>query len=542
MQENSLDYRTILAMILMVIIYFYFFPAGNHQAPQVSNAVESELSVKSESTRSSETPVLKKVSSVDTTRRISLENSKVKVVVDGLGRIREVTYKNYESALHSGDAVVLNFSERPFNLDNISTAQGQIEWKADEVNNTAISFKGDQDGLKMERRLSLAPESYQLLDTIRLTNASSKRVESKAEIQLNYAVPKHNDQAGFFKKMFSPQREVYEFEYFHDGGVKRHALDNFKEVVHKEGALSWSGFSTKYFFSGFIPQNVSIQDLTIQRDGDFVVQKVKLSDRQVEPQGSIEYVSTYYVGPKEISELKKASPDLPKVINYGDWIGPISRLLLSILIFFHGLIPNYGLAIILLTILVKVVLFPLVFKSSVSMRRLQLVQPKMKAIQEKYKNDKARLQAEMMTLYKTEKVNPVGGCLPMLIQMPVFFALYRVFFASIELRHQAFFGWIHDLSAHDPYLILPICMTALMYLQQQITPTPPSMEDNEMVRAQKAMMKWLPVIFGMFMLFLPAGLTLYFLANAGISIGQQFWLNKHLNQKFPLISHQKTAS
>jgi len=144
-----------------------------------------------------------------------------------------------------------------------------------------------------------------------------------------------------------------------------------------------------------------------------------------------------------------------------------------------------------------------------------------------------------MALYKTEKVNPFGGCLPLLLQFPIFIALYRLFFVSIEMRHTPFFGWIKDLSAHDPYLITPIIMVALMWLQQKMTPMPPAMEDNEAVQMQRAMLKWMPLMFGGLMLFLPAGLNLYFLTNAGFSILQQIYLNRHLEMKYPLPASPK---
>ena len=260
---------------------------------------------------------------------------------------------------------------------------------------------------------------------------------------------------------------------------------------------------------------------------------LQLKNIQVPPSEKRSSQVLFYVGPKEISELEKAGHGLERVIDYGNWIGPISRLLLAILRFFHDIIPNYGVGIILLTFLVKLVLFPLSYKAAVSMKKLSLVQPKMKEIREKFKSNPQRMQAEMMALYRAEKVNPVGGCLPMLIQMPVFFALYRVFFTSIEMRQQPFFGWITDLSQHDPYFVTPVLMTALMYFQQKLTPMPSTGEENEAVRIQKAMFKWMPFIFGAVMIFLPSGLTLYFLVNAFLSIVQQLYLNKKLSYLLP---------
>jgi YidC/Oxa1 family membrane protein insertase len=199
-------------------------------------------------------------------------------------------------------------------------------------------------------------------------------------------------------------------------------------------------------------------------------------------------------------------------------------------------IPNYGIAIILLTILVKLLLFPLAYKAAVATKKIQLIQPKIKEIRDKYKNNPQRIQAETMALYRQEKFNPLGCALPILLQMPVFFALYRVFLNSFEMRQAPFFGWIQDLAAHDPFFVTPVLMAAMMYFQMKITPQPSMQGDeSEAVKMQKAMMKWMPIIFGAIMLFLPSGLTLYILINAAISIVQQFFLNKHLLKKFPQV-------
>jgi YidC/Oxa1 family membrane protein insertase len=324
-----------------------------------------------------------------------------------------------------------------------------------------------------------------------------------------------------------------------DGKASRTPLAKIttSSPFEKQELITWAGFSHKYFFFGLIPENASLKTvrvsatptdkaLELKTTGDLI-----LNEKQIPPGETTSYTYSYYIGPKQLNELATVQADLQKAIDYGDWIGPIARFLLSILHFFYSLIPNYGVAIILLTILVKMALYPLAKKSAISMRRLQQVQPKMKEIREKYKNDKQRINVETMKLYKEEKVNPVGGCFPLLIQMPVFFALYRVFYASIELRQAPFFGWIKDLAVHDPYFVTPVLMTALMWYQQKMTPQPPVDDDNEAAKMQRSMMKWMPIVFGGVMIFLPAGLTLYFLVSALITIIQTSYLNKILHTK-----------
>jgi len=194
--------------------------------------------------------------------------------------------------------------------------------------------------------------------------------------------------------------------------------------------------------------------------------------------------------------------------------------MLWLLKFFYNLIHNYGVAIILLTIVIKLILYPLTHKSFKSMKEMQKIQPKITALREKYKDNKEMLNKEIMTLYRTQKVNPLGGCLPMLLQIPVFFALYKVLLDSIELRHAPFIFWIQDLSAKDPYYITPILMGASMFIQQKMTP---QVGDP----TQAKLMLMLPIVFTFMFLNFPSGLVIYWLVNNLLSIAQQFYINKY---------------
>jgi len=200
----------------------------------------------------------------------------------------------------------------------------------------------------------------------------------------------------------------------------------------------------------------------------------------------------------------------------------ISRPLLVILKVFNRFLHNWGLAIILLTILIKILFYPLTHKSYKSMKQMQELQPLINKLRQKYKNDREALNREMMQLYRARKINPFGGCLPMLLQIPVFFGLYRVLLYSVELRNSPFFLWITDLSAKDPLYITPILMGASMFLQQKMTPTTAD-------PAQAKLMMFMPIIFTVMFLNFPSGLVIYWLMNNILSIGQQYYINKYLS-------------
>lgn len=231
------------------------------------------------------------------------------------------------------------------------------------------------------------------------------------------------------------------------------------------------------------------------------------------------YAFDLYVGPKDINLLKKAEVGLEDSIDF--WIvGILSKPMLQVLKWCYSLFPSWTLAIILLTILVKVLLLPLTQKSFGQMQRMSALKPQMDEVREKYGKDKARLNQEMMNLYKREKVNPLGGCLPMLLQMPIWIALYRTIYSSAELYQAPMGLWIQDLSAPDPFFVMPLLLGGLMFLQQKMTPTATDSQQAKM------MLYIMPVMFTVFMLFLPAGLNLYILVNTLLSLVQQYYLKR----------------
>ena len=232
------------------------------------------------------------------------------------------------------------------------------------------------------------------------------------------------------------------------------------------------------------------------------------------------------VGPKNHRDLEALNPELIDVIDYG-WFTFIAKPMFILLQFIQGYVGNWGWTIVILTVLIKLVLYPLSYKGMVSMQKLKDLAPKMKEIQAKYKDDKQKQSMHMMELYKKHGANPMGGCLPLILQIPVFFAIYRVLLNAIELKGAEWIFWIQDLAEMDPYFVLPILMGATMFLQQKITPN--TMQDE----MQKKIFQFLPVIFTFFFLWFPAGLTLYWFINNLFTIGQQYYINSIFERKRP---------
>jgi YidC/Oxa1 family membrane protein insertase len=324
-----------------------------------------------------------------------------------------------------------------------------------------------------------------------------------------------------------PNRE--EDSYGHEGpvasvakSIERQEIKKLdKEKIYGPNVL-WSGYESKYFIASFIPENPSLTSTIMDRNADNMVSVSIKGQKELIPgnqSGSSSY--TLYLGPKENNLLKSQNVGLEDSIDFGSWLKWLAMPLLWVLNFLHNYVVNYGLAIIILTLLIKIIFWPLGNLSYKSMKEMQKLQPKIAALKEKYKNDQQKVGAETMALYKAHKVNPLGGCLPMLIQIPIFFGLYKALLYSIELRHSPLFWWIQDLSAKDPYYITPIIMGATQFIQQKMTPT---MGDP----LQAKLMLFMPVVFTFFFLNFPSGLVIYWLFNNILSIGQQYYINKKL--------------
>ncbi|GAA0795655.1 membrane protein insertase YidC [Marinobacterium sediminicola] len=282
----------------------------------------------------------------------------------------------------------------------------------------------------------------------------------------------------------------------------------------------WVAMVQHYFLSAWIPAPGAEYTYESRKiNGQYLVGFLS-PDFSVAPGETQSVSASFYAGPKDVDQLEQIAPNLDLTIDYG-WLWWIASPLYMLLKWIHSVVGNWGLAIIGITILVKAALFHLNAKAFKSMAKMRKFGPEMARLKELYGDDRQKMSQEMMKLYQKEKINPLGGCLPILVQMPVFIALYWVLMESVELRHAPFYGYIQDLSQMDPYFILPILMGVTMFIQQMLNPTPPD-------PMQAKMMKMLPIVFTFFFLWFPAGLVLYWLVNNILSIAQQWVINKQI--------------
>jgi YidC/Oxa1 family membrane protein insertase len=307
-----------------------------------------------------------------------------------------------------------------------------------------------------------------------------------------------------------------------------------KGVAPVTGPVTYAGFGDRYFLIAYLPIVPASGTLSMRYEGDEALAQIMFG-------GAAALTTGIYLGPKRLDALEAVNPALNKAINFG-WSGILALPFLRVLKLFHYVSPNYGWDIILLTVLVRIVFLPLSIKSQRSMMRMQRLQPQMEKIREKFKDDNERLQREMVDLYRRNHVNPLGGCLPMAVQFPIFIGLYEALLNAVELRHAPFMLWIRDLSAPDcyklswmpklPYMdchglpVLVLIMGVSTFFQQKMTPTSP--DPN-----QQRMMMLMPLLFTVLFVNFPAGLTLYYFASNVLGIIQQVFLNREFKTYTP---------
>ena len=291
----------------------------------------------------------------------------------------------------------------------------------------------------------------------------------------------------------------------------------------------WVAMLQHYFVSAWLPRDAVEREYYTRRvDSNLYSAGALLKYGTVAPQQARTITTSAYLGPQEQVRLKalsenKIAPNLDLVVDYG-WLTVIAAPLYWVLAMIHKLVGNWGVAIILLTILIKLAFYPLSAKSYRSMANMRVLAPKLQKLKEQFGDDRQKMHQAMMDLYKTEKINPLGGCLPILVQIPVFIALYWVLLASVEMRQAPFVGWIQDLSVPDPYYVLPVIMAITMFVQTKLNPTPP-----DPVQAKVMMM--MPLVFGVFFFFFPAGLVLYWVVNNLLSIAQQWQITRQIERE-----------
>jgi YidC/Oxa1 family membrane protein insertase len=291
------------------------------------------------------------------------------------------------------------------------------------------------------------------------------------------------------------------------------------KVPSRKANDGWLGILQHYFVAAWLPKGNGEREFYTKKIGDkLYAAGVLIPVGTIAPSQTVTVDMPLYVGPQEVDKLAKLAPGLELVVDYG-WLTIVAAPIFKVLHYIYNWVGNWGVAIILLTVLIKLIFFPLQNKASRSMAQMKVLGPKMQKLKEQFGDDRTKLNQAMMELYKKEKINPLGGCLPIVIQIPVFIALYWVLLASVELRHAPFALWIKDLSANDPYYVLPVIYAVTMFVQMRLQPASPD-------PVQQKVMMAMPIIFSVMFIFFPAGLVLYWIVNNVLTIAQQWYINR----------------
>lgn len=380
-----------------------------------------------------------------------------------------------------------------------------LEWR----NNTGQIFR---------RTFSLSQGDYGIRVNDVVQNTSGQPASFAHYAQVHKSGGQKAGETSSFYNFFGPQGFV------DNERINRKYSKLEDEDFTVAGKTGWWGISSQYFLSAIVPdQENGVHNFRFKHtplgEEDFYSAIIKSDVLAVPAGGQLENAYRLYAGPKKYSELKKEGAGLQHAVNYG-WFSFLAEPFFKAMMWFYDKTGNMGVAIILLTLCLKVLVFPLANKSYKAMQRMKEIQPKLAQLKEQYGDDRERFTKEMMNFYKREKVNPASGCWPVLIQIPIFFAIYKVILVSFEFRHTPFMFWIEDLSAKDPFFVLPLLMGASMFVQMQLSPPPPD-------PVQRQVMKLMPVMFTVLFLMFPAGLVLYWLVNNLFSIVQQWAMMRH---------------
>ncbi|MFH1262432.1 MAG: membrane protein insertase YidC [Pseudomonadota bacterium] len=397
-----------------------------------------------------------------------------------------------------------------------------------------IYEKALDNGLIVSKNLTWSLSSYWIEQKVSVTNRKGEPVKLRSSVTLSSG-DSHEElrSSGVSSYLGNRPTPLRVSAFINEKAVYWTTEEVLSGKAIPPGEIRWAGFDSRYFLMTAVPVEARWNEIKMSATSrkDETSGK-EISDRadltmiyppyEIPTGGTQSYTLRLFLGPKDIGVLQGVGHDLDRAIDLGDWLGWIARPMLYFLRWLYSIFPNYGLAIILLTVVVRLLMFPLAQKQARSMRKMQEHKPQMDALKEKFKDDKEGYSRELMSYMRSHKINPMGGCLLILPQLPIFFALYRVLWNSIELRHAPFIFWIRDLSAHDPFFVLPVLLGIAMFLQQKMTPSPGADP------AQQAMFKFMPIIFTAMMVFLPAGLNLYIFVSTLWGVVQQYWVQREL--------------
>lgn len=420
--------------------------------------------------------------------------------------------------------------------DGIDTKSGRAVYQvegssfklAEGQNELVVPFTFQRDGVTYRKVFVLKRGQYDVAVNYEINNQSDKAIEVEPYGQLRHSLVDSSGSVAmptYTGGAYSSSETNYKKYSFSD-------MENANLSINTKAG--WVAILQHYFVSAWIPNQDADNQLYTLTDKANNIGSIGYRGpvTVIQPNSTETLTSKLWTGPKLQNEMGEVANHLDLTVDYG-WAWFIAKPLFWLLTFIQKLVHNWGLAIICVTLVVKAILYPLTKAQYTSMAKMRMLQPKLQEMRERFGEDRQRMSQEMMKLYKDEKVNPLGGCLPLLLQMPIFIALYWTFMEAVELRHAPFFGWIQDLSAQDPYYILPILMGASMFLLQKMSPTPVA---DPM---QQKIMNFMPLIFMVFFLWFPAGLVLYWLVSNLITIIQQQLIYRGLEKKGLHTRHKK---
>jgi YidC/Oxa1 family membrane protein insertase len=543
-------YKALLAVVISFVIlvgYQYFFvgpaPEKTVQAPAtslVTPATPNQTAQLTSPTQEALPQPLTPAVQPDRPARDIVVNTDLysAVITENGGAIKSFILKDYKESRTKGSAGVqlVNTTEQEglpltFSWGGVAATNtfysadtNKVQFSGAETTST-LTMKGvSESGLELERSYRFDRNTYLMELAFRVKNISATPLQGSALLhQVN--LPFEKETTGSMVALFSGPA------LFMDGERSEFASKVLTEGPKTvQGHVDWAAYDSTYFMCGILPGNEGVTSVSMQQRDKLVTMQIGSALDVLQPGQEKIYTYHAYFGPKKLSLLEKTGYNLDKAVNFG-WFDVMAKPTLWLLNFFHTYFKNYGIAIILVTVAFKLAFWPIAQKGLKSMKNMQKLQPKMVKLKEKYKDDPAMMNKEVMNLYKTYKVNPLGGCLPMVLQIPVFFALYKVLLMCIELRHAPFMLWMTDLSAPDrlmigidiPYLgglpILTLLMGASMFLQQKMTPTTAD-------PTQAKIMMFLPVMFTFMFLNFASGLVLYWFINNMLAILQQYLINR----------------
>ncbi|MDY4279785.1 membrane protein insertase YidC [[Pasteurella] aerogenes] len=538
-----MDSRRSLLVLALLFISFLVYqqwqvdyntpqPVATEQAQTTTPANTSDVPASSSSTAAITTNTQVKG------RVITLENDVFRLKVDTLGGdVISSELLKYDAELKSNTpfALLKNTPEHVYiaqsgliGKDGIDSTAGRADYQvngdnfklAEGQDELSVPFVFEKNGVTYRKIFVLKRGKYDVDVNFEIQNQSANAIEVEPYGQLRHTLVESSGSMAmptYTGGAYSSSETNYKKYSFED-------MENANLSVNTKAG--WVAILQHYFVSAWIPnQDADNQLYTLTDKANNIGSIGYRGPVTVVPAGATQTItSKLWTGPKLQDQMGEVANHLDLTVDYG-WAWFIAKPLFKLLTLIQSLVQNWGLAIIGVTLVVKAILYPLTKAQYTSMAKMRMLQPKMQEMRERFGDDRQRMSQEMMKLYKEEKVNPLGGCLPILLQMPIFIALYWTFMEAVELRHAPFFGWIQDLSAQDPYYILPILMGGSMFLLQKMSPTPVA---DPM---QQKVMNFMPLIFMVFFLWFPAGLVLYWLVSNLITIVQQQLIYRGLEKK-----------